>query len=497
MDVSFSHIEKRFGPLVANKAISLRLTPGRIHGLLGENGAGKSTLMRVLCGRLAPDAGSLLVDGRRYARLTPNQAAALGIGMLPQDPVDFPNLRVWENFALSGGRTLSRRQALARLDTACRRLGFDLPPELPTARLGVARRQQLELARLFDGDVRLLILDEPTTGIAPDEQALLFTVLRQFVAKGDRLAVLVTHKLAEAKELCDDVFVLRQGSLAGRFQAPLDRSTLLAAMFGAATGADLAGPTPSPPAPPQPGPPLVRLEDVAFVRAGARLDPVRLEIRPGEIIALAGVTGSGQALFLRGLAGLARIAAGRLTVAGKPMTGRGIGPFLQAGIRFLPAARLEEGLFPGLTLAEHLRLAFPGRDADVPTLFASRCVATFRLPDTPDLPAAALSGGNQQRLLLALGPDSVALLLAEGPTRGLDLASHGQVWQHLRARAAAGAAVVFASDDLDEIQHQARRVLVFFNRRLVADVTDPREIADTRRLGQRMTGGALAQEARP
>ncbi|EHJ48035.1 Monosaccharide-transporting ATPase [Solidesulfovibrio carbinoliphilus subsp. oakridgensis] len=470
MDVVLSRIVKRFGALTANDDVTVTLAAGRIHGILGENGAGKSTLMRVLCGVLAPDAGTITVDGRDYGRLSPETAGRLGIGMLTQDPLDFPPLTVWENFSLGGGPVVPRSQARERLAEACARMGFCLLPDATVSSLTVAERQQLELARLFDRDVRLLILDEPTTGISPAQKEALFDVLRRFVADGDRIVALVTHKLTEARELCDKVYVLRQGRLAGAFDAPLDPPALLSTMFGAETAALAAAAPPPAPAVQTGDAPLVRLSDVVFADEKTVLDSLSLTVRPGEIVGLAGISGGGQEAFLRGLAGIAPAIAGRLEVGGEPLTGRPHERFLAAGIHYLPAARLEEGLFGGLSLLDHVRLAFPDRRREAAAIFRDRCVGRFRLTDTPNAPAASLSGGNQQRLLLSLIPDATRLLLADNPTRGLDAASIAQIWDHFRDRAAAGAAVVFFSEDLDELLAHAGRVIVFYNRAVAAEL---------------------------
>ncbi|MYL83948.1 ATP-binding cassette domain-containing protein [Desulfovibrio aerotolerans] len=492
MDVVLSQIVKRFGPLAANDDVTMRFAPGTIHGLLGENGAGKSTLMRVLCGVLAPDGGEVVVNGRACPGLTPEGAGALGIGMLSQDPLDFPPLPVWENFALGGGPVLSRSQAKARLAAVCARMGFVLPPDAPVSRLTVAERQQLELARLFDRDVRLLILDEPTTGISPAQKEALFGVLRAFVADGERVVALVTHKLAEAKELCDTVSVLRQGRLVGSFAAPLSTTAILGAMFGA-EAACAVGAVPPRPAPVVGGEALLRVTDAVIADEKIVLQPLSVAIRPGEIVGLAGISGGGQEAFLRGLAGIAPVVAGSLAVAGRELAGKPATRFLNAAVHYLPASRLEEGLFPGLTLLDHVRLAFPERRAEARAIFAERCVGRFRLTNLPEAKAARLSGGNQQRLLLSLVPDDTRLLLADNPTRGLDAASIAQIWDHFRERAAAGAAVVFFSEDLDELLAHAGRVLVFFNRALVADLKAG--IFDAACVGDLMTGRTVPGQA--
>lgn len=494
MDVVLSHIVKRFGALCANDDVTVTLRGGRIHGLLGENGAGKSTLMRVLCGQHAPDGGEIVVDGVAHARLTPDEASALGIGMLPQDPLDFPPLAVWENFALGGGPVLSRTQARARLGAVCDRMGFCLSPDAPVAALTVAERQHLELARLFDRNVRLLILDEPTSGISPAQKETLFAVLRAFVADGKRLVALVTHKLGEAKELCDTVSILRHGRLAGAFNAPLDSQEILTAMFGAEAAA-LAEATPPPPPKPASGAaatPVLRARNLVIADDKAVLKDVSLTVLPGEIVGLAGISGGGQEALLRGLAGIAPCVAGRLDVDGQALAGRPATRFLAAGVHYLPAARMEEGLFAGLSLLDHVRLAFPDKRRQARTIFAERCVGRFRLTDTPDARADSLSGGNQQRLLLSLIPDDTKLLLADNPTRGLDAASIAQIWDHFRERAAAGAAVVFFSEDLDELLAHAGRVLVFYNRDMAADL--PAASLDPAKVGDLMTGRAVAEE---
>ncbi|OLN25869.1 ABC transporter, ATP-binding protein [Desulfovibrio sp. DV] len=494
MDVVLSHIVKRFGPLAANDDVSVRFAPGTIHGILGENGAGKSTLMRVLCGVLAPDGGEITVGGSAYARLNPEAAGSLGIGMLSQDPLDFPPLCVWENFALGGGPVLSRGQATARLAAVCARMGFVLPPDGPVARLTVAERQQLELARLFDRDVRLLILDEPTTGISPAQKEALFAVLRAFVADGERVVALVTHKLAEARELCDTVSVLRQGRLVGSFAAPLSTPAILASMFGSQAACAAATP------PPRPDPvteaeALVVVENAVIADEKVVLEPLSVAIRPGEIVGVAGISGGGQEVFLRGLAGIAPVVAGRLSVAGRELAGRPLTRFLDAAVHYLPASRMEEGLFPGLSLLDHVRLAFPEQRDAARTIFTERCVGRFRLTNQPDSRAARLSGGNQQRLLLSLVPDDTRLLLADNPTRGLDAASIAQIWDHFRERAAGGAAVVFFSEDLDELLDHAGRVLVFYSRALVADLRSG--TYDAACVGDLMTGRVAAGEVRP
>ena len=265
-------------------------------------------------------------------------------------------------------------------------------------------------------------------------------------------------------------------------------------MFGAETASLAATPPPPPPPLDAEAVPLVTLSNVAFADTKTVLKHLTLTVRPGEIVGLAGISGGGQETLLRGLAGIAPTVAGSLTVAGQALAGRSLPHFLRAGVHYLPASRMEEGLFPGLSLLDHLRLAFPEARHEARAIFANRCVAGFHLTNVPDAGAASLSGGNQQRLLLSLVPDDTRLLLADNPTRGLDAASIAQIWEHFRARAAGGAAVLFFSEDLDELLAQAGRVLVFYNRRLVADL--PAGRFDAARVGELMTGRADGQEER-
>ena len=424
MDIVLTDIHKFYGRVHANADINLALAPGRIYGLLGENGAGKSTLMRILAGHSRPDRGELNIDGRRFDGLTPAQALELGVGMLYQDPLDFPALTVWENFVL-GGRTHGRQAASRRLAELAARFDFHFSPNEKVGELTVGERQQLALLRLLDLGVKVLILDEPTTGISLTQKEKLFNALRVLSSERDRTIILVTHKLAEALDLCHDLLIMRQGGLAGQLAPPYKPDDLLTLMFGAEAvrQAQVAER-------PEVGQyPLVRLVDAQFAGDKFSLPSLTLDIRPGEIIGLAGLEGNGREILLRGLAGLARMKKGRLIFRDQDMGGRPRTRFRQAGIHFLPAARLEKGLFPELSIRDHLVLAFPEQKRRVLKFCQEQCVRRFRLQADPATWAKALSGGNQQRLQLSLIPDETSLLLMEHPTRGLDLGSARQVWE--------------------------------------------------------------------
>jgi simple sugar transport system ATP-binding protein len=476
-------IGKRYGRVQANDDISLTLEPGRIYALVGENGAGKSTLMRILAGHTVPDAGTITMGGSAHSRLTPALARDLGVGMLYQDPLDFPALPVWENFRL-GGTSRTRTQVVDKLGELSNHLGVCFLPDEPIAAMTVGERQLLELLRLLDLGATTLILDEPTTGITPEQKRNLFGLLTRLAREENHTVVLVTHKLSEALEMADAIFVMRQGRLVARLETPCGEDELVRLMFGEAV--DKAGGIPAL------GAPLARrmsLEKAVFAGPKYHLGPLDVTAAPGEMIGLAGLDGSGQELFLRGLCGLDRLAEGRLLLDGSDQGGNNFRTLHKAGVHFVPADRMSQALFPDLTIREHILLAFPDQASRLEQFRREQCEGRFNLRAHPATPAKSLSGGNQQRLLLSLIPDGAPLLLMEHPTRGLDAGSSLQVWEHLRERCRDGATLFFFSPDLDEVIEHSHRVLVFFDRMLVADV--PRERATVETLGVLMGGKNL------
>ena len=485
MRVEFQDIHKDYGRVRANVGINLVLEPGRIYGLLGENGAGKSTLMRMLAGHTQPSRGRVLFNGKDAEGLNPSRALAMGVGMLYQDPMDFPALDVWENFRL-GGKKRDKKRALSRLQELGERFHFRLAPEEKVSELTVGERQQLELLRLLDLGVKVLILDEPTTGISVTQKEMLFATMRQLARDKGRTIIFVSHKLTEVEELCQEVIVLRQGRLVAQLQSPFQSEDLLKLMFGAEHAGTAKSPERS-----QPGRgEFIQLEDVQLSGDKYSLPDISLQIRPGEILGLAGLEGSGQELFLRGLAGLARVLKGRLVFDGEELQGRPYLKFRQAGIHFLPAARLEHGLFPDLSLDEHFHLAFPPQNGGGDNLLPEEGIKKFSIQGQLSTTARALSGGNQQRLLLALIPAQTKLLLLEHPTRGLDHGAGQQVWNHLLGRCRQNIALLFSSADLDEIKAHSHRVLIFYNRQLVADL--PNHAISVEEMGRLMAGQGRA-----
>jgi general nucleoside transport system ATP-binding protein len=484
MRVELRNIHKTFGTVEANIGIHLTVPAGTIQGILGENGAGKSTLMKVLSGFIHADQGEIVLDGRTVVIHSPADAIRHGIGMLHQDPLDFPPMRVIDNFVIGreGGLFPRRSRAEQDLHLLCEQFGFSLDPHAYVDSLTVGERQQLEILRLLWLGAQVLILDEPTTGISAAQKATLFETLRRLAAQ-DKTVIFVSHKLEEVEELCHQVAVLRQGHLVGEMKPPYKTKKLVGMMFGKEI--KLAGRLD------------MRNPEVALTLTGLciedyrlRIDNLDLEIRGGEVIGLAGMEGSGQAMFLRTCAGLVRPVGGRMQVDGDNLVGKTYRQFLRRGIAYLPAARMEEGLIPGMTLTEHFILAGEQKglfiDWEAGRGQARQRIEEFSIKGVPGSSVQSLSGGNQQRALLSLLREPLSLLLLEHPTRGLDIESTIYIWGKLKERCRQGTAVIFISSDLEEIRRYSDRILVFFSGR----VSPPLEAAKTsvEQLGQLIGG---------
>ncbi len=492
MRVDLEDICKQFGPVRANDHITLAFEGGCIHALLGENGAGKSTLMKILSGFYAADAGSIAFDGRPAHYDTPAGAIAHGVGMLHQDPLDFAPFSTLENFIYGqpGGLLQGRGAARAAFLELNQRLGFDLSPEAYIDDLTIGQRQQLEILRLISLGVRVLILDEPTTGISAEQKDVLFATLRRLAHEEAMNIVFVSHKLEEVEELCDDVAVLRQGKLVGTQQMPCPTSRMVEMMFGQEL-----------PRPRRPevilGEPVLETQALTLVSQRLMVEELTVSVRAGEVVGLAGLDGSGQKLFLQACTGLQAAEAGRIFINGHDLTGCGYHRFARAGVSYGSAGRLEEGLVGGLTIAEHIALTDPKPrfwlDWQKVLADTRAQIERFNIKGRPDDDVRGLSGGNQQRVLLALTPQNLRLLLLEHPTRGLDVESAAWVWQQLLARRADGTAIVFISADLDEIMEYSDRVLVFFNGQMT-EIEDTGETS-VEALGYLIGGKTMAEQA--
>ncbi len=484
MDVALYDIHKTFGRVHANVGITLSVPAGTIQGILGENGAGKSTLMKVLSGFIRADRGEIRLDGRPVVIHSPSDAIRHGIGMLHQDPLDFPPMRVIDNFILGrkGGLLPGRAAAKRDFRALADQFGFSLDPDAYVDTLTVGERQQLEILRLLWLGARVLIFDEPTTGISAAQKEKLFAALRLLAEQG-RTVLFVSHKLEDVEGLCHKIAVLRQGYLVGDVRPPYKTAQLVEMMFGKSVAMGERQPA-------KPGPVALRLESLSVEDDRLKVRDVSLTVHKGEVIGLAGMEGSGQGLFMRAICGLVRPTGGRVWVGDQDLTGRSYLAHKRHGVAFLPASRLEEGLVPGLNLTEHFVLAEERRsffvDWNAGRSLARQRILDFNIRGAPETPVESLSGGNQQRALLALLRVPLDLLLLEHPTRGLDIESTIYIWSKLKERCAQGMAVLFISSDLEEILQYSDRVLVFFSGR----VTPPLEAADltTDRLGELIGG---------
>ncbi len=475
MHIELRHIHKRFGSVHASNDVDLIFDTGRIVGILGENGAGKSTLMKILAGYQSADSGEILLDGRPATYHGIQEAISAGIGMLQQDPLDIAAFTVLENF-MYGGKPMSRREARARLLSLCQRFGFILNPDQYVAQLSIAGRQQLEIIRLLALDVRILILDEPTTGISAEQKQTLFSTLRELVTRDGMSVLLVSHKLEDVIALCDEVVVLRAGRLVGAHTMPATASQLIQLMFGTETAqrsSEKKKPALSSKIPINPN--ALVLEDVTLRSGRISIEHFTLQLKAGEIVGFAGLEGSGQELVLRASVGLIPPVRGNIYVGQRYMTGKNYRDYLRAGVTFAAAGRLEEGLIAGLTLTEHLALVTEPHFQINWTRAREQTenqIKHYQVKGTPESRIETLSGGNQQRMLMGLLPEQPVALVLEQPTRGLDVDSARWIWEQLLERRANGASLLFSSPELDEIIEYSDRIIVFYAGKTF-EVTDP------------------------
>ena len=501
--VSLHDVTRRFGALTANDRVSLELIPGEIHALVGENGAGKSTLMRQLFGLLQPDEGEIRVDGRAVRIADPAAAMKLGIGMVHQHFMLVDTLTVAENIVLGQEpqRGLGRfDHARAEREVAAlgERHGLRVDPKARIAQLSVGAQQRVEILKALARGAQVLILDEPTAVLTPQEVDELFRVLRA-LREGGASIVLITHKLAEVKALADRVTVMRAGRVVGSaLTADLSVETIAEWMVGrvpAPLGArsDAA-----------PGEPQITCEKLEVLddRGLAAVRGLDLAVRAGEIVGIAGVEGNGQHELLEAIAGLRLPRAGRIMIAGRTCSGRSAREARAAGLAHIPSDRLRRGLVPEFTLAENLVLGQQRdrKQGNGPFLggraLEDGALANLRAYDVrpcePSAHARRLSGGNQQKLIAAreLSHGAPAILAAH-PTRGVDLGAIDFLHRRLLAERDAGCAVLLVSSELSELLALSDRIVVLYEGRIVHETTPAQ--TDERSLGLYMTGRGAAR----
>ena len=449
-------IHKSFGPVHALRGVDFLLHPGEVHALLGENGAGKSTLMHVVYGLQRADAGEIRLNGISRRVNTPRSARSLGIGMVHQHFTSVPALTVAENVALTAGWRVVPGEMRERTRALSERMGLPLDPDQRAGRLSVSLKQRLEVVKALASDASILLLDEPTAVLAPPEAEELLEMIRDFCARGGA-AALITHKLDEALRASHRVTVLRQGSVV---LTSTTKDQTVASLARAMIGEGAASSEPGPRSSGMDARETIRCDALELSREsgyGIAIRHATLSVRAGEVIGVAAIEGSGQRELLRAVAGRIVPLRGKLQVA-QP-------------VGFIPEDRTSEGLILSFSLTENVVLGL-GEDAPwvrngrVDWGEAERTTAEL-LQDLevastgPRTRAGALSGGNQQKLVVARELfRSPAVVVAENPTRGLDIRATRGVHARLRSAAAAGASVLFHSADLDEVLELAERIIV-------------------------------------
>jgi len=492
--VELRWIVKAFPGALANAGIDLAIYPGEVLALLGENGAGKTTLMNILSGLYRPDEGEIRVAGERVVFRSPRDAIARGIGMVHQHFRLVERFTVAENVLL-GSRTPRFRLSPARVVEHVRALGdrhgIPLDPRACVGDLSVGERQRVEILKILYRGSRVLIFDEPTSVLAPPEVETLFAGIRHIVGEG-RAVVFISHKLDEVLRIATRIVVLRHGRVAGALACAEATPQKLATLM---VGREIAS---RPRAALTLGPVRLRVEDVAArgERGHLAVDGASLTVHGGEIVGIAGVAGNGQAELAEAIAGIRPPLRGRVRLDDQDVTGRPARKIRERGLAFIPEDRLRQGLVPPFNVVENAILNCYGRSpvSSAGVLrrqpardHARRLVDAFRIQASLDTPVRALSGGNQQRLLVAReAAREPRALVALHPTAGLDVASTESVHRILLELRGRGVAVLLISEHLDEVLTLSDRVLVMYRGRIVLE--RPAERADIAEIGLYMTG---------
>ncbi|WP_433442824.1 sugar ABC transporter ATP-binding protein [Nonomuraea sp. CA-141351] len=469
-------IVKRFPGTVALDGVELSVRPGEVHCLLGENGAGKSTLMKILSGSYQPDEGTILLDGQPFRPATPHAGLTAGIAVIYQELDLLPDLTVAQNLLLGRAPRLgpfvrrARRAKLAR--EALERVGATFPVTKPVRELPIAAQQLTAIAKALTADARVIVMDEPSATLGESELLAVFEVIRSLTAEG-RSVIFISHRMNEVMEIGDRATVLRDGRTAGVYDlASTGPDEIVAAMIGEAS--ELVGATDRP-APE--GEPLLSVERV---HVPGLLDIRDIEVRPGEVVGLAGLGGAGRTTLLRALFGdLKAHVVARLD--GRPLKVSGPATAVRAGLALVPESRKEQGLMLGLSVSRNAAIGALGRS---PWLLPGRLGRRLAQPALADLGVKVarpgqlvgqLSGGNQQKVVLAkwITRGGIRVLLLDEPTRGLDVGAKADLYRQVRHLADQGVAVLLASSELNELTANADRIQVLYEGRNVARF-DPR-----------------------
>ncbi len=482
MKLELRGITKRFGSLVANDHIDLVVEPGEIHALLGENGAGKSTLMNVLYGLYRADEGDILLDDVPQHFRGPGDAMTAGIGMVHQHFMLIPVFTVAENVMLGHEQT----KGLGRLDLAsarqhvrevAQRFGFEIDPDALVGDLPVGVQQRVEIIKALSRDAKVLVFDEPTAVLTPQETDELMAIMRQLRDEGTSI-VFITHKLREVREVADRITIIRLGKVVGEASPTATNSELASLMVGRAVELTVH----KAPAQVREGRGLEVSGLRVLTPAGAVVvDGVSFHVRPGEVLAVAGVQGNGQTELVEAIIGLAARAEGSITLDGTELLGKSVRGILDEGVGFVPEDRKEDGLVGGFSVAENLIL---DRSSDTEfsrwgTLrrgaldeFARDRISEYDIrTQGPETLAGTLSGGNQQKVVIAREMSrDLRLLVVAQPTRGVDVGSIEFIHTRIIQTRDAGVPIVVVSTELDEVSALADRIAVMYRGTIVGIV---------------------------
>lgn len=496
MKLELHGMTKRFGAVVANDDITLTVEPGQIHALLGENGAGKSTLMNLLYGLYTPDSGRIVIDGQEVSFSGPGDAMAAGIGMVHQHFMLVPVFTVAENVVLGNEPVgalgvLDLEAARERVHQISERFGFDLPPDAVIENLPVGIQQRVEIVKALAREAKILILDEPTAVLTPQETDELMSIMRQLASEGTSI-VFITHKLREVKAVADVVTVIR----AGKVVASVSPETSLAELAGLMVGRDVDLTVDK--QPPRVGEVVLDVRELVVVneRQQRVVDGVSFGVRSGEVLCFAGVEGNGQTPLAEAILGLQDVYSGSISFAGQDITRWSTREVLDAGVGYIPEDRKKDGLVGEFSIEENLMLDSYRSSPWVRGLsidFPARTRVSADLIDQYDIRTPSgttlvksLSGGNQQKVVVARELSrEIKLFVAAQPTRGVDVGSIEFIHEQIIATRERGIPVLIFSTELDEVYALADRIAVIYRGRIVGIVSPetPREL-----LGQMMAG---------
>ena len=490
--LSLQGITKRYPGVVANQDVSLTVLPGQAHAVLGENGAGKSTLMKIIYGSVKPDEGTILFKGQPVQIRNPQEARALGISMVFQHFSLFDTLTVAENVWLGLDKSLSLAEVTRRIEAKAGEYGLDIEPQRPVHTLSVGEMQRVEIIRALLSDPQLLILDEPTSVLTPQAVEKLFVVLHKLVEQGCSL-LYISHKLHEIRALCSACTVLRGGRVTGVCDPREESNASLSRLMIGAEPPTLA------PTPRTPGDPVLQVKDLSLPKEdpfGVDLQGIDLQVRAGEVVGLAGVSGNGQRELLWALSGEdRRAAADSIRVAGQAAGRMGPGARRALGLHFVPEERLGRGAVPSMSLAQNLLLTRKealGAGGWIRTgVLAEQArgiIERFKVKASgPDAAARSLSGGNLQKFIVGREISAQPkLLIVSQPTWGVDVGAAAQIRGEILALRDAGCAVLVVSEELEELFEISDRLHVVAKGRLSPSLA--RSEATVERIGEWMSG---------